>query len=122
MGANQGTNITGSADPNTTTGHVDTASRRMISNIGCEDTCGAYWQWGSDSLSGGADAYANASDGNDTGVAGQHYRPANRVLLGGAWGDGATCGSRGSYGGHGPLFLYSTLACRGCAEPAIPLN
>lgn len=122
IGANQGTNITGSADPNTTTGHVDTASRRMISNIGCEDTCGAYWQWASDSLSGGADAYANAFDGNDTGVGGQHYRPANRVLLGGDWDNGAYCGSRGSYGDDGPLNLYSSLACRGCAEPAIPLN
>ena len=38
-GSNEETNITGSADPVTTGGHIDTASRRMISNIGCED-CG----------------------------------------------------------------------------------
>jgi len=44
-GSNEGTNITGSADPVTTSGHVDTASRRMISNIGCEDCTGATWQW-----------------------------------------------------------------------------
>ena len=47
-GSNEGTNIYGSADPGTTGGHKDTASRRMISNIGCEDCCGALWQWTSD--------------------------------------------------------------------------
>ena len=44
-GSNEETNITGSADPVTTGGHVDTTSRRMISNIGCEDCCGVLWQW-----------------------------------------------------------------------------
>ncbi len=44
-GSNEETNIVGSADPVTTGGHSDTAGRRMISNIGCEDCCGAMWQW-----------------------------------------------------------------------------
>lgn len=44
-GSNEETNITGSADPVTTGGHVDTAGRRMVSNIGVEDACGAMWQW-----------------------------------------------------------------------------
>ena len=44
-GGNEKTNITGSADPVTTGGHVDTAARRMISNIGCEDMAGAMYQW-----------------------------------------------------------------------------
>jgi hypothetical protein len=44
-GSNEQTNIKGGADPVTTGGHVNTASRRMISNIGCEDCCGAMWQW-----------------------------------------------------------------------------
>ena len=44
-GSNEKTNISGSADPVTTGGHSDTAGRRMISNIGCEDCCGASWQW-----------------------------------------------------------------------------
>ena len=117
MGSNQGTNITGSADPNTTGGHTDTAGRRMISNEGAEDCCGVMWQWGMDSLSGGSDAWANAYDGNDTGVGGQHYRPANRVILGGGWGDGVLCGSRGSSGVYGPLALDSDCGSRGCAEP-----
>ena len=46
-GSNEMTNINGSADPNTTGGHKDTAGRRMISNIGCEDCCGVLWQWAS---------------------------------------------------------------------------
>jgi hypothetical protein len=47
-GSNEQTNISGSADPVTTGGHSDTAARRMISNIGCEDCCGAMYQWLSD--------------------------------------------------------------------------
>lgn len=45
LGSNEQTNISGSADPVTTGGHIDTAGRRMLSNIGCEDCCGAMWQW-----------------------------------------------------------------------------
>ena len=44
-GSNEETNILGSSDPGTTGGHEDTANRRMISNIGVEDACGAMWQW-----------------------------------------------------------------------------
>lgn len=44
-GSNEQTNIAGSADPVITGGHSDTAGRRMISNIGCEDCCGVMWQW-----------------------------------------------------------------------------
>lgn len=44
-GSNEQTNIAGSADPGVTGGHTDTAGRRMISNIGCEDCCGVMWQW-----------------------------------------------------------------------------
>lgn len=44
-GSNQKTNITGSADPVTTGGHVDTAGQRMISFEGIEDCCGVIWQW-----------------------------------------------------------------------------
>ncbi len=44
-GSNEETNIAGSADPVTTGGHLDTAGRRMISNVGCEDCCGAMHQW-----------------------------------------------------------------------------
>lgn len=43
--SNEKTNIAGSSDPVTTGGHIDTASRRMISGIGCEDMAGAMYQW-----------------------------------------------------------------------------
>jgi hypothetical protein len=47
-GTNEETNIAGSADPVTTGGHIDTASRRMISSIGLEDATGVMHQWLSD--------------------------------------------------------------------------
>jgi len=48
-GSNAKTNIYGSSQPTTTGGHVDTAGRRMISHWGCEDCCGAMFQWLNDS-------------------------------------------------------------------------
>lgn len=118
IGANQGTNISGSADPGTTGGHTDTAGRRMISDIGCEDMCGVLWQWGREQGgSSGADAWVDAYDGNDSGVGGQHYRYPNRPKFGGSWGHGAVCGSRSSPWNGGPLSLDSAGASRACAEP-----
>jgi hypothetical protein len=45
LGSNQKTNISGSANPGKTGGHVDTAGRRMLSGLGAEDMCGCHWQW-----------------------------------------------------------------------------
>jgi len=120
IGANQGTNITGSSDPGTTGGHTDTAGRRMISNIGCEDMAGVLYQWSRDPggvYSSGA-SWANAYDGNDSGVAGQHYQAPYRAYLGGNWGSGSRGGSRYSFWGNSPLGLRSSRSGRGCAEPA----
>ena len=119
QGANQSTNISGSSDPGTTTGHTDTAGRRMISNEGIEDLCGVLWQWTRDQ--GGnmtAASWANAYDGNDAGVGGQHYQTPYRGLLGGAWNAGVICGSRGSFWNGSPLALGSADSGRGVAEPA----
>jgi hypothetical protein len=44
-GSNEETNIIGSSDPVITGGYLDTASRRMISNIGTEGACGQMYQW-----------------------------------------------------------------------------
>ena len=44
-GCNEETNIIASADPVTTGPHIDTAGRRIISNIGCEDIVGVLYQW-----------------------------------------------------------------------------
>lgn len=117
IGSNQGTNIAGSANPVTTGGHSDTAGRRMISNIGCEDCCGVLWQWGDESGAGGTAAWANAYDANDAGVAGQHHTAPNRPLFGGGWAAGAYCGSRGAGWSDGPLYLRANGGVRGVAEP-----
>ena len=125
-GSNQGTNIKNSADPGTTGGFVDTANRRMISDIGCEDMCGNLWQWGYDG-GGGATAAEwghNAFDDNDSGKeAGQHYMMPNRCLLGGGWANSSECGSRASYWNDSPLSLHAGIGARGCSplRPAVPI-
>lgn len=118
LGSNQGINILGSADPVTTGGHKDTANRRMISDIGCEDMCGAVWQWSRDAggINHSTGDYANAFDGNDTGVGGKHYYAPSRAMLGGAWAHAAVCGSRASIWEYSPLYLNVNISGRGSAE------
>lgn len=122
-GSPEGTNISGSADPGTTGGHSDTASRRIISNYGCEDMTGVLWQWGAD---GGAtndvgSAWVNAYDSDaasdNSEATGQHYEAPNRPLFGGDWGSGARCGPRGSGWYSSPLALGASYSARGVAEP-----
>lgn len=118
LGANQGTNIAGSADPVTTAGHTDTAGRRMISYVGCGDVCGVMWQWGIEPGGGAtATSWANAYDANDSNVAGHHYLAPNRVLMGGTWSDGPHSGSRGAYWNVGPLVIGAPYGARGIADP-----
>lgn len=117
LGANQGTNITGSADPGTTGGHTDTAGRRMISNVGCEDCCGVLFQWGAEPGGGASSAaWASACDANDGGVAGQQYLAPNRAIWGGRYDGGTLCGSRASGWHMTPLSLNSGIAARGVAD------
>lgn len=91
IGSNEGTNITGSSDKTTVGGHVDTASRRMISAIGCEEMCGYLWQW-LDEIGpvGGSDW--TIYDGHAT--FGQTDGKTYIVSAGGRWVDGSYCGSR----------------------------
>jgi len=98
-GSNEETNITGSADPVTTGGHVDTASRRMISNIGCEDCCGALQQW----LKTPSAKLDNSTAGSWidlVGAKGSFYTYGTngygntQLRAGGYWGHAACCGSR----------------------------
>ncbi len=131
-GSNEETNITGSSDPGTTGGHVDTASRRMISNIGVEDACGVLQQWlrtqtyfpyGSTgywgNLPGGkgsvyttfsADPGASEVDNSDSGG-------DIKLFAGGAWGDAAGAGSRFRYAGNARWLTSTYIGCRFCAEP-----
>lgn len=120
-GSNEQTNITGSADPNTTGGHVDTTGRRMISNIGCEDCCGAMWQW----LQTPA---ARLDDGTagiwvDLGAKGSFYTFGTngygntQLLAGGGWSDGTYCGSRCRHADYFRWRADAAVGARGCAEP-----
>lgn len=108
-GSNQKTNIAGSADPKTTGAHKDTAGRRMVSDIGLEDCCGAMYQWISGCLSGGSASWV--ADGNKGSV-----YAALAVLAGGAWSSGASCGSRCRYAGYSRLTVHANCGCRGRAR------
>ncbi len=116
--SNQGTVRNPASVPATTGGHVDSAGRRMVSGIGCEDCCGVLWQWGRDRSSNVGTAYVNNWDANDSAdVRGQSYGPANVVFLGGsAAATPAVCGSRSSTWHYGPLFLYAAYGSRGVSE------
>ena len=124
-GCNQETNISGSADPGTTTGHVDTAGRRMVSNIGCEDCAGVLWQWLSDQ------SYMNQTDWTNTwgwydlsGGKGGLYnydssggRADVKLLAGGNWVNGTNCGSRFRSANCYRWGALSYIGARGAAEP-----
>ena len=131
-GSNEETNITGSADPGTTSGHVDTAGRRMISNIGCEDCCGVVWQWiqdqsyyyyGASSYWGnlpggkgssygqfaanpGADEVDNSDNGGDV-----------KLIAGGSWSDAAHAGSRSRLTFRYRWCTISYIGARFAVEP-----
>ncbi|MFH1636217.1 MAG: hypothetical protein ABIG63_19690, partial [Chloroflexota bacterium] len=121
-GSNEETNIVDSADPVTTGGHSDTGARRMISNIGCEDCCGALNQWLitpsvklDDGTVGGWIDLAGAKGSFYT--FGTNGYANTQLLAGGYWADGEHCGSRCRY-----AFLYrwgtnTPFGGRGCAEP-----
>ena len=93
LGSNEKTNIYGSANPSDSKvgGHSDTASRRMISAIGCEEMCGYLWQWLDEIAPTGGSSWGT-TDGHAS--FGQEYGTPYVLLAGGAWSHGACCGSR----------------------------
>lgn len=93
-GSNEATNISGSAKPGTTGGHVDTASRRMISIIGCEDCCGAMYQWLSNESANGSENSTSWVSADGQGAFGQTYYSSYALLAGGYWIYATYCGSR----------------------------
>ena len=117
LGSNQGTNIKGSNDPGTTGGHVDTAGVRMVSWLGCEDCCGALWQWGKEVGSSSQGSWASGYDSNDLYVKGSQFQGHIRVLFGGNWDSGAYCGSRAASWYNGALHLTAAFGSRGASEP-----
>jgi hypothetical protein len=119
QGVPEGVNITGSADPTTTGGHITTGNVRMLSNIGCEDLAGVMWQW-LDEQSYRYDA-ATWSWKNVTGGKGQLYTQDSygdvKLLAGGTWDFGANCGSRGRYAADCRWRAYTNGGCRAGVEP-----
>ena len=136
-GSNEGTNILGSADPNTTGGHVDTNNRRMISNYGIEDCCGALWQWTNDCPEnypgstwnasstpywmGGYDWQSNPvyNPNCDTQSYGSCTGLLRRLFVGGAWSYSSACGSRCVYADSFGSRLYENMSSRGCSNSRI---
>ena len=147
-GSNEETNIAGSDDPVTTGGHLDTAGRRMVSNIGCEDCCGVMWQWlrtqsyrfdGAANhthqvvVSGGPETVTSGNPSGDVapafayydlpGAKGSLYKQGTygdvKLLAGGHWASAANSGSRSRYATNG--YRWRTLSffgSRACAESA----
>lgn len=120
-GSNEQTNIQGSSDPNTTGGHVDTAGRRMISNIGLEDCCGVLWQFAMDLGFAGGSGWTNSvyDSAVDDRSYGQIYGTLYRLLLGSSWNSGASCGSRSAYCDASSADVYVADSSRGASEPRI---
>jgi hypothetical protein len=143
--SNEQTNIAGSADPVTAGGHVDTAGRRMISYGGGEDFCGAMWQWLGDqsyrfdgaanhthqvTVSGDPETVTSGNQSGDVApVWGWYSLPGSKgqlnkqgsygdvkLLAGGAWSRGSSCGSRCRYANDYRWDANSGLGARGCAE------
>ena len=105
--------VYGSADPVTTGGKVNTDGKRIISNIGCEDMCGCYWQWiGPNPVAlGSSDSWAEASPSGQ----GQQYS-MRAVIAGSAWGGAAYSGARARGGSAARSVLYAAHSSRGCAD------
>ena len=120
-GSNEQTNIQGSSDPNTTGGHVDTAGRRMISNIGLEDCCGVLWQFAMDLGFAGGPGWTNSTYNSsvDDRSYGQTYGTLYRLLLGSSWYHGSYCGSRSAYCDYSSAFVNIYSSSRGASEPRI---
>lgn len=120
-GSNEQTNIQGSSDPNTTGGHVDTAGRRMISNIGLEDCCGVLWQFSMDLGFAGGSSWTNSvyNSSVDDRSYGQTYGTLYRLCLGSRWNLGADCGSRSASCNGSSAFVNVYCSSRGASEPRI---
>ena len=115
FGSNQGTSVSGAADPVTTGGHVDTAGRRMISVYGIEDCCGALWQYlNSTGASGGSGwTVINTDMGK-----GSFYSEGFVLLAGGSCDDSSNCGVGSRAGSVSRASLDGSRSVRGLAANA----
>jgi len=118
LGSPESVNIQNSTDPVTTNGHIATNGQRIISFEGAEDAVGVLSQWMSEIYGPQSGSYADRFDVNDIQAKGQMYGTFYRLIAGGYWSHGATCGSRYSIWNNSSLYLSSSSGCRAVAEPA----
>ena len=109
--------VNGATDPITTGGKINLAGQRIISHIGCEDTCGCYWQWidmSSCYLAGAlpTPAWADAVPADQ----GQQYTPLYSMLAGGAWAHAANSGPRCRRANVSRSSVSANFGCRGRAR------
>lgn len=117
--SNEGTAISGATDAGTTGGHVDTAGRRMISDIGMEDCCGFMWQWTYETCGAGGSGWTDTVYNStvDDRKRGQTYGNLYRLLAGADWNDGSSCGSRAVLLSCVSALVYSFYGGRLASEP-----
>ena len=115
MGSNEKTNVAGSAEASITTtgGHVDTASRRMISFIGVEDICGSVWQW---LRNVSANDGSGAANYDGVGNFGKMIGASNALMAGGDWSTGANCGSRSRSATHVRSYAATGVGAHGVSR------
>ncbi len=109
-GSNEKTNISGNKapSPKKSGGHVDTANRRMISHIGCEDGCGYLLQFLSETFL----VQSPLASG------GSSFRTTMNVLVGGGnWQQGSYSGPFFRNGQYSRGVKDDKLGARGCSGP-----
>ena len=116
LGSNERTSIQGAADQTSVGGHVDTAGRRMVSFLGCEEMCGYLWQWTRDVSANGGSGSATY-DGQAS--FGQTYGAAYALLAGGNWNGSSSCGSRARYGSSARSAVHAFIGGRGASHVEI---
>ena len=105
--------VMGAVDPVTTGGKVNTAGQRIVSNIGCEDMAGCYWQWIDEGgCYTGTYGWAEASPAGQ----GQQFLPDFKMVAGGFWSDAAMSGARCRHAANSRSILGAYISSRGCAE------
>lgn len=112
-GSNERTNIQGSSDKTTVGGHVDTAGRRMISFIGCEECCGYLTQW-LDEIGGSVNNGSwSITDGQ--GDFGKQKPDVYCLIAGGDWSSSINVGSRSRDASNPRQGAYGRFGARGSA-------
>lgn len=143
-GSNQQTNINGGADPVTSGCRTDSAGRRMISNFGIENCCGALYQWLRDqawqfgaatnhthsvTVSGDAQTVTTGNPSVDVapsfnwknvvGSKGNLYVQGTygdvKLAAGGYWGSTTNAGSRARIQYYHRWYTYNWMSARGRA-------